>query len=240
MAAVTQRLMKEKLKQPKLQIFFYPWMQMANLDLPSCRLYSAIGYGKCIIYYLGIDVERGKITDKLCLPIEKNLQLTLLDEKEDVKNKLLEYLDVSKIPEEFISENERSTYNKYIEQQSSMFLKAKKGNKHQLDGKNAETLLKVFSSEVSPGLADDELIKDLPNAFFAITEKDSLKDEAILYALRLKQNGNDVQIKYYKDAYHGEIYNLLPVKNNAAYQIYQDVVKFIQEQIWIIRTERKF
>jgi len=41
-AVITQRLLREKRKLPKLQILIYPWLQMVDYRLPSAKKYRDI------------------------------------------------------------------------------------------------------------------------------------------------------------------------------------------------------
>ena len=97
-AAVSQRLLKEGKKQPKLQVLIYPWLQMFNLLLPSCQIYNGKGifssvapnFGRLIKWYLGImDEDIEKIIDNnqlySFLPPERVKQL---DEYLDIKDDL--------------------------------------------------------------------------------------------------------------------------------------------------------
>jgi len=43
-AVITQRLLKEKRKLPKLQILIYPWLQMVDYRLPSAKKYYRTGF----------------------------------------------------------------------------------------------------------------------------------------------------------------------------------------------------
>jgi len=42
-AVITQKLLKEKRKQPKLQILVYPWLNMFDFRLPSALKYKNTG-----------------------------------------------------------------------------------------------------------------------------------------------------------------------------------------------------
>jgi len=43
-AVITQRLLKEKREQPKMQILIYPWLNMFNFRLPSALKYNNTGF----------------------------------------------------------------------------------------------------------------------------------------------------------------------------------------------------
>lgn len=90
-AVVTQRLLREKSKLPKLQILIYPWLQMFTFHLPSMMRYSNSGLLKAtqvdlihfVSWYLGIE----KIMNK---EIENNLLVnnhTLLIEDLNLRKK---------------------------------------------------------------------------------------------------------------------------------------------------------
>ena len=96
------------------------------------------------------------------------------------------------------------------------------------DEKLKAKLLQVFTPEVSPVIAETELLKGLPKAFFVIPEWDTLKDEAIIYAERLARAGVDVTVKYYPGAFHGVI-NIFQLTKTQI--ISNDLIFFIKSNI---------
>ena len=229
-AAVSQRLLKEGKKQPKLQVLIYPWLQMFNMQLPSCQIYDAKGifsslglsFGKMVKWYLGV------MDDDIEHLVDYNQLYTLLP-PERVK-KMDEYLDIKLIAGKYVSKVEKEYYQNYTtkhEVSSNEQVKAVL-NKVKNDDKLKAQLLKVFTPEVSPAIAEPESIKGLPRAYFVIAEWDTLKDEGLIYAERLARAGVDVTVKYYPGAFHGVInfHQLTKTK-----MISKDLISFIKENI---------
>ena len=208
MAVVTQKLIAENRTQlPKLQILIYPWIQMINLKLPSHIKYFNTGLlssfssspGKFIAWYLGIQ----NLTDQIETIINTNLHYALINNhnNNELKLKINKYLDINRIDKQFRS---NEYYNDYDAIKKYHYPLDKLDDDHLLktDKNLANLLLKLYSPEISPILADD--LSKQPNAYFAICEWDTLKDEGLLYAERLKSFGVQVvHIDVYEDAYHG-------------------------------------
>lgn len=81
--------------------------------------------------------------------------------------------------------------------------------------------------EVSPIYQDD--FKNLPPAFVITAEYDPLKDEGIAYAEKLKEAGNVVIHKDYKELVHGFIN--LPALSEECMQAYYDIRAFISKVV---------
>ncbi|PKK24114.1 arylacetamide deacetylase-like 4 [Columba livia] len=73
---------------------------------------------------------------------------------------------------------------------------------------NAEVFEKVkgfFDSTVSPLLAEDAVIQQLPESFILTCEYDVLRDDGLLYKKRLEDNGVPVTWYHLEDGFHGII-----------------------------------
>ena len=208
-AYITQRFTKEKRKQPKLQVLIYPWTQMFNIRLPSVEInrnrgpisYSGITFGKFIKTYLGIyDEDIEDIIDS------SDLYYLIRDDKALI-DKLERYLDPSIIPVEYISPEEKQFYTNYTHGYVETEDLKRKSILQSLTRNEmlSQTLIKAFSVEASPGIAEDSVLKELPKAYVIIVEWDPLKDEGLIYAERLKRAGVDVHIEYYRSAFHAMI-----------------------------------
>ena len=231
-AVMTQKLQKEGRQQPKLQILVYPWLQMANIDLPSCRLYHQVGliheigfgYGHFVNWYLNITAP----IDDVTIAIKYHEHVKLLKDP-SLKAKYLKYFDTSLISSEYISKEEEEEYKNYAEN-IKQALDSEPSSKGEVlkDEQVRDSLFKVLDPEVSPLLAEDDKLAKLPKAHFAISEIDTLKDEALIYAERLRRAGVAVNVKYYKTAYHGIFGALRPPLD---YKIAHDMVRDIQDFI---------
>lgn len=216
-AVLTQKFSKINPKIPKLQVLIYPWLQLYNLKLPSHLKYkpsTVLSYltfsvSKLAFWYLG----ESKVTDDMKYLIETNSHIYAIDD-ENMRKKFNSYLDTSLIPDEY--KMGKSYYNKYT---NYVFNESNKEEYDRIieENKDLKTkLVNLFNPDLSPGLADDELLKNLPNAYFIILEWDVLKDEGLIYAERLKRNNCSVTVAYYENAFHGI---LTYIDENYGYRI---------------------
>ena len=84
-----------------------------------------------------------------------------------------------------------------------------------------------LNPEVSPIYQKD--FKNLPPAFVITAEYDPLKFEGKMYADKLKENGNVVLYKDYKELVHG-FFNL-PGLSDESMQVYYDIQAFIKKVV---------
>jgi acetyl esterase/lipase len=205
-AVLTQRLLEEKLQLPKIQALIYPWTQMFNNHLPSMIEYgksgllsTTVSLQKMAAMYLGVIDE----TDEVEKALVSNNHTALLTDK-NLKARIKSYLDVAQIPDKY--KKGRKYYASYDTRKQFMY-------PEQLDADNilvtdkdlAGVLKKLYDPKVSPLFADDAKLVGLPRAYFAILEWDSLKDEGLLYAERLRKNNVPVHVEFYEDAFHAII-----------------------------------
>jgi acetyl esterase/lipase len=201
-AVLTQRLLKEKRKLPKLQVQLYPFIQCLTSKFPSTIHYSDTGLvgatniksEKFISWYLGIK----RVTKEIASLFE-NDELISLAPNDEVKKKILSYIDVDKIPEKY------KTGKSYYQTKARVPPKTSlsEGSVLKRDKQLAELFAKVLDPAMSPLLADDAALRGLPKAYVVIVEWDTFKDEGLLYAQRLKQAGVDVDVAFYEKAFHG-------------------------------------
>lgn len=180
---------------------------------------SVFTVGKPVAWYLGVsDYE---LSNKLGTAISFNHHTSLIAD-EELKKKLKSYTDHSLIPEEY--KTGFDYYKKYEEiSEEKIFPVASKQSKSlQADPKVADLLQNIFSPDFSPGLADDERLKGLPEALFVMVESDPLKDEGLIYAQRLRNNGVKVDINFYESAYHGISAR---VEEKYGYQVARDMLQ---------------
>ena len=202
MAVITQRLLEQQQPLPKIQVLIYPWLQMANMHTHSAMFYRdqsmltpiKISFAKFILWYLGIN----DVTDEMLDALESHNHTIVIKDFEKYKN----YWDVSKIPGEF--KKGLSYYDEY-EKRKELY------PKHQLHDSNIlvkdkilnRLVQKLVDKDISPLLADRKYLIGLPKAYFLVLEWDTLKDEGLLYAERLKEAGVDVHLAFYENAFHG-------------------------------------
>lgn len=174
-AVITQKFAKQKKYFPKLQILIYPWMQLYNFRLPSMLEYGSkhavpsltpVKLGLC---YLG----RTYLTHKMIKCLSENEHLGLI-ESDDLSHKYDSYVNVSLIKDEY--RNSKSYYEKYAKHEKYPHKKIRENSILNKDLKFREDVLKLFNKDLSPLLADNDDLQNLPPAYFVILEWDMLKD----------------------------------------------------------------
>lgn len=196
-AVMTQKLSNNGVKSPKFQILIYPWMQMFTNRLPSHIKYGKTNFktGEAVAYYFGLTDKRLKAGSIITYNHH-----TLLIDDENMRKKLMSYTDPALIPEKY--KDGCDYYEDYNWHET--FPKESDRLKNVTKDKNiVENLKKIFTDEVSPGLADSEKLKNLPDAYFVIVETDPLKDEGLIYSERLRAAGVKTHVAFYDNAYHG-------------------------------------
>ena len=184
----SNRLRLRKNIKPFLQVLIYPWTQSFNINLPSCKHYksgilSTLTPGRIILWYLGLTQFNHELEDA----VNRNEHILLIDDLE-LRKKYESYFDVSLIPKEF---KNKFYYENY--QNISHLNELNSEHIFKKDSKSVQIIKKIFDYEFSPALTD---LKDSPKTYIVILEWDSLKDENLIYAERLKSAGNYMFIKY--------------------------------------------
>lgn len=157
--------------------------------------------GKYIAWYLGIQ----NVTQQIEAIINTNLHYALIEEDEeenntDLKLKIDKYLDLNRLDAKYRSHEYYLDYNLKKKYYYPMD-KLKDEHLLRTDLNLANLLKKLYLPEVSPLLADD--LTRLPKTYLAVCEWDTLRDEGLLYAQRLKESGIHVHVDFYEDAYKG-------------------------------------
>ena len=163
--------------------------------------------------------------------LEQNNHLHLI-EKEELFVLTNSYLDVNKIP--IMYKNGKNYYEIHNLANKSMHNKEKLNKLNILTrDPNINSLARLlFSRDVSPLLAKDELLVGLPKTYFIIVEFDELKDEGILYAERLKEANVDVKVAFYEKAFHGIVNHIHSIVGyKIAVQIQNDLIDFLKENL---------
>ena len=230
-AVITQRLLQEKLPQPKLQLLIYPWTQMFNNRLPSVQhnlrsglLSTSVSIQKMSLYYMGLQ----HVSNEMESILISNNNTALLTDKE-LKAKIKSYLDVEQIPQKY------KTGRKYYNNRKDSMMYVEKLDEDNILRKNknlANAMKKLYDPNVSPLFADSERLVGLPKAHFVIFEWDTLKDEGLLYAERLRKAGVQVDIAFYENAFHGIVtfvHERLGYK--VARDLQRDLVKYLKSNL---------
>ncbi|CAF0813132.1 unnamed protein product [Brachionus calyciflorus] len=198
---LSKRLAKEKKIKPLFQVLIYPWVQLA-FTMPSSLGYkggfiSALDITKAKLWYLGLN----EVSAEMKAAITSNNHTLLLSEGE--KNLIESYMDVNLIPDKY--KIGKSYYDLY--KNLPLF------NTGTLDPNNilvrdknfADKVKMLFSEKVSPSLDSLDQLKYQPKTYQITCEWDSLKDEGLILAERMKQAGVDVEMAFYEDCFHGMI-----------------------------------
>ena len=183
--------------------------------------------GKYMLWLIGI---KDNISEEMENIFITNNHTMLLNDK-ILRKKYDSYLDINLIPKKYIIgksyyealNRNRKAYSIYPTSKlddSNILLKNK-----ELANKIKNELL---AEEFNPGLASPDILKQLPKTYFIIVEWDSLKDQGIIYAERLKSSGVTVKIAFYDDAFHGIIPFIHKVGGyNVARAMFEDTVSYI-------------
>ena len=152
---------------------------------------------------------------------------TLYLEDEELKKKYQSYLDVNMIPEKYKTGR---TYYENHERIKEKRLSELDNEDIKLDENLKQKLKILFSTEASPGLADAEVLKLLPKTYLIVSEWDTLKDQDLIYAERLKANGVQVEVAFYDNVFHG----MLPIIDessgfNTSRKVLDDLVNYLKE-----------
>ncbi|XP_066493816.1 arylacetamide deacetylase-like 3 [Tiliqua scincoides] len=163
----------------RAQVLLYPFLQALDFNLPSYQQYhSTPALHKKRVIHLGLKSLGKKVGD--LDGVMKNAHVP-----EAMKVKYSKWISADLIPAEF----------------------KVKGSKPSVLAPFSEELHKmmkpVFETRFSPLLADDEVIRQLPETFLLTCEYDILRDDGLLYRKRLEDNGVPVTWNHVKDGVHG-------------------------------------
>lgn len=88
----------------------------------------------------------------------------------------------------------------------------------------------TLTAEISPLLADDKIIAQLPQAFLVSCENDPLRDDALLYKKRLEDEGVPVTWYHVEDGFHGCIilFDKQPFSFPCSMKIVNAVISYVK------------
>jgi acetyl esterase/lipase len=223
-AVINQRLVSEKSKIAKIQLLIYPNVQMITV-MPSFAHYVHSGitgaFGidhRAAFWYLGIT----NITEELVRACYANEHFALINDDPAFREKVISFLDTSKLPDNY--KKGAPYYDRKIDypaqlSASSILLK---------DKNLVEKFKLLFHPSISPLLADESVLKELPKTYFILVEWDIVKDEGLLYAERLKQAGVEVEVAFYERGFHGIVGIVDPIIGfEIARQIQNDLFRYL-------------
>ena len=207
----------------------YDFMLPSNLNYHTKDFISNAKFslGEYMWWLLGVQEN---ITEDMKNIFKENRQTLFLNDT-NLKVKFQEYLDIDLIPEMY--KTDKSYYKEYknLKEKNNAQLK-ELSEKYQINENHAEMLKKIFTKEANPGLSDANVLKKLPKTYFLVLEWDTLKDQCLIYAERLKANNVPVKIAFYENVYHG----MVPFINNKtgyglSRKMSDDLIEYIKENI---------
>lgn len=221
---LTQQLYIRRQIKPRLQVLIYPWLQMLNLRFPSYLryrgLFPTLNPAKLILWYLGFP----KVTLEMEEFLLQNRQ-TLLVRDQKIKDKYQSYLDINLLPKEFKLTRAYKDYNNVLFPNRSYIT-----NEPLLRNKNfASKIQKLTDIELSPGLADSEILRNMPPTYMLVFETDAMKDEQLIFAQRLRSAGVPIDLDFNEEGFHGIATMLNPEFGlKLPLALLDNVIKYIQ------------
>ncbi|CAH1780719.1 unnamed protein product [Owenia fusiformis] len=202
------------LKHPtkiKAQVLIYPATQGINFNTPSVlqndKYALPLVTQKILAFYWSSHLTGNP---------EKYSEIFLTNQHvtDEILDAVRKYVDFKKIPERFLKMAEYKVP------------KLPKGQKLV-----AEKFSGIYLNKyVSPLLSDS--LKGLPPSLVVTLTYDTIRDDGILYAQRLKQEGNDVQWVNIDDGFHGYI-SLLnpPIVFDSAWNLVDIICSFLKKKL---------
>ncbi|XP_065431251.1 arylacetamide deacetylase-like 4 [Chrysemys picta bellii] len=182
-AAVCQTLVsRTDLPKARAQILLYPFLQAVDFNLPS---YQQNGSVPLLLKKRTITLGMQYLNQDLSL-MKGILEGSHVPE--DLKLKFSKWLSPDNIPMEFkIRGYKPSASATYSEE---LYTLAKP----------------VFETTFSPLLAEDAIVRQLPETFILTCEYDVVRDDGLLYKKRLEDNGIPVTWYHLEDGFHGALF----------------------------------
>lgn len=179
-ASISQTLVSTpSLPQIRAQVLIYPILQVINFLLPSLQQNKNIpllSKDLLIIFvcnYLAIDLSWG------------DSMLTGAVIPLDKWKKYRKWLSSDNIPRRLWSQDTQPEFLGHFNEAAYL------ETKH------------IFNPEISPIIADDKTIAQLPEAFLVSCEYDIVRDDTLLYKKRLEDQGVPVTWHHVMDGFHG-------------------------------------
>ncbi|CAH7443613.1 arylacetamide deacetylase-like 4 family member 1 [Phodopus roborovskii] len=179
-SAVTQALLgRQDLPRFRAQVLIYPVLQEINFQLPSYQqnqnspFLSRKFLMTCVCKYLAIDLSW----------MDAMVKGTVIPP--DYWKKYSKWLSSDNIPQRFKSQGTQPKFPGIFNEAAYLETNS------------------IFKVEVSPLLADDKTIAQLPEAFLVSCEYDILRDDTLLYKKRLEDQGVPVTRCHVEDGFHG-------------------------------------
>ncbi len=183
-AALCQRLLKTQdghLPSPCAQVLIYPALQMADFHLPSYQQNHSVPIlfrGRVVFYFLQYLNGNTSVSQQILEGKHVPVELKVHYKK---------WLDPENLPPQF--RKELRSPQVITSHDADVYHIIKKG----------------LDPEISPLLADDDVLRLAPPTFILTCEFDVLRDDGILFLKRLKDVGVEVTWEHLTDGFHGII-----------------------------------
>lgn len=208
---IGQKMIRENLCQPKLQVLIYPLLQFFDFTLPSYR----INLPKRILGNIHHENFKNFLHYLTNEPVDDtvfyNGHTSGLH-----KDNLSQYVNANMLPAHF-----RYTLEPLVLMNDTSGFYTRM----------SEVLL---DKTLSPLLvSDDDLAQNTPaNTFLVTAEMDILRDDGFIYAERLRRVGKNIHHKHYDDMFHG-VLNLIngPLTMKQAHSLMEDITSVVRNVI---------
>ncbi|XP_069731050.1 arylacetamide deacetylase-like 4 [Phaenicophaeus curvirostris] len=172
-------LNKRDLPKVRAQVLLYPGLQGLDFHLPSYQQNASVPilYRKLVIYFCF------RYLNKEPTAMEDILQNCHVPES--MKSKYKKWISADIIPDEF-------KIRGYVPLKPTPY----KPEAH-------EAIKEILAITFSPLLAEDSVIRQLPETYIVTCEFDVLRDDGLLYKKRLEDNGVRVTWYHSQSAFHG-------------------------------------
>lgn len=229
MVCSSLRLARENKTRPFMQLLIYPWLQLVTA-LPSMLryrfgLFASLSAHKTPFWYMGIT----NVTDEMLLMIRSRAHSLLVPSH--IRAQFKSYLDpFVMIPEEYRHGRDYYEEFRHFEQFKDGDL-SDLASSHILNREPqlGSRLAHLFTDRVSPLLASSHDLARLPKTYMVVCEWDSLKDEGLIFAQRLRQNYVNVTVAFYDTCFHAMVNMLDKFKLSA--RIIQQLNSFLKQHI---------
>ncbi|XP_032992038.1 arylacetamide deacetylase-like 4 [Lacerta agilis] len=179
-AAICQELVtREDLPRVRAQVLVYPFLQGMDFNLPSYQQnHSVPPFFRKRTLKLGLTYLTGKTMN-----VDGILKGAHFPP--DLREKYQKWISADNIPEEFKARG-------YVPVAPAPFSE----ELYEQVKRGTETMF-------SPLLAEDDIIRQLPETFILTCEYDAFRDDGLLYKKRLEDNGVPVTWYHVQDGFHG-------------------------------------
>ncbi|XP_034955267.2 arylacetamide deacetylase-like 4 [Zootoca vivipara] len=207
--AICQELVtREDLPRVRAQVLIYPFLQGMDFNLPSYQQNHSIPplFRKRAAKF-GFAYLTGKTIN---VPVDGILKGAHVPPV--LREKYQKWISADNIPEEFKARG-------YVPVAPAPFSE----DLYEQVKRGAETMF-------SPLLAEDDIIRQLPETFILTCEYDVLRDDGLLYKKRLEDNGVPVTYHHLPDGLHGilGLVGLGPLEFPSSKKCMQHVVEFLK------------